>query len=245
MMKELQEAFGPIYEEFMQSPPIAALMEGRLTVEEYRSILRQIFHHTRENPQLQALATAYFRGRQRRSVRTFFKHAASEIDHDQLALNDFVALGGDATNVPYENPLPSTSALLAYGFYQIQNLNPIGYLGYLFFLEFTPTRGGAALMSKLNDIGVPTNALSFLKDHTEIDVGHNKLMEKYVEDLILSEADLAAVIYSIKTTAYLYENMLTQAMEYAHKDIDTGWNWEELKIDNPDLDKKADLAAAG
>jgi pyrroloquinoline quinone (PQQ) biosynthesis protein C len=209
-----------------------ALRDGRMTVEEYRSILRQIFHHTRENPQLQALATVYFRGRQRDLVRSFYAHAASEIGHDQLALNDFVTLGGDGSMVPYENPLPATTALLAYGFYQIYNLNPIGYLGYLLFLEFTPTQAGGAMMQQLARNGVPPNAMTFLKDHTEIDVGHNRLMEKYIGGLVKSERDLDCIDYAMKTTGHLYAGMLAQAMDDARQNVDRGWNWEELAADD-------------
>lgn len=231
MMQQLRARFRPTLEKFLASKPMAALYAGEMTVPQYRSILRQIFHHTRENPQLQALATAYFRGRQRDMVRLFFAHAASEVGHDQLALNDFATLGGDPANVPYENPLPATSALLAYGFYQIYNLNPLGYLGYLFFLEFTPTQSGESMMESLRAIGVKDNAMTFLRDHTEIDIGHNKLMEKYVAHLVRDESDLDCIVYSMKTTAHLYEQMLSQAIEYAEKPMDVGWNWEEVKAD--------------
>ena len=245
MMEKLRARFQPTLDEFLGSKPMAALYAGEMTIPQYRAILRQIFHHTRENPQLQALATVYFRGRQRDMVRPFFAHASSEVGHEQLALNDFTTLGGDASEVPYENPLPATSALLAYGFYQIYNLNPLGYLGYLFFLEFTPTSSGESMMESLRAIGVEDNAMTFLRDHTEIDVGHNKLMEKYVARLVRDEADLDAIGYSMKTTAHLYEQMLIQAVQYAEKPMDVGWNWQELNADrrSPNTSRAASLAA--
>src|SRR5690606_27716632 len=104
---------------FMASPPMTRLLSGDLSTDEYRSFLRQIYYVVRENPQLQALATIYFRGHQRETVRNFYKHALSEVGHDQLALNDYVTLGGDASLVPYRNPLPATSAMTAFAFYQI------------------------------------------------------------------------------------------------------------------------------
>ena len=231
MMDELKERFQPILQTFLASKPIVSLLDGEMTVEQYRGILRQVFHHTRENPQLQAMATVYFRGSQRDMVRLFFKHATSEIGHDQLALNDFVTLGGDAELVPYENPLLATSALLAYGFYQIYNLNPLGYLGYLFFLEFMPTQTGAGMMERLKNIGVDDNAMTFLRDHTEIDVAHNKMMEKYVATLVRTREDADAIVYAMKTTGYLYAEMMAQAMEEEASAEALGWNWEELRAD--------------
>ena len=176
-MDQIREEFQKTLRTFMDSRTISSLMEGRFTVEHYKSVLRQIFHHTRENPQLQSLSTVYFRGHQREVIRRFYRHATSEIGHDQLALNDYRALGGDAALVPYENPLPATLALLGYGFYEVYNRNPLAYLGYLFFLEFTPTSTGNGVMEALKAVGVPDRAMTFLKDHTLIDVSHNRLME--------------------------------------------------------------------
>ena len=232
MMHRLKECFEESRIEFSKCRTITRLQSGELTIPEYRAVLKQIFHHTRENPQLQALATVHFRGRQRDMVRAFMGHAASEIGHDQLALNDFVTLGGDATNVQYENPDPATSALLAYGFYQIYNLNPLGYLGYLFFLEFNGTASGENFMAALRNIGVNDNALTFLRDHAEIDIGHNKLMEKYVAHMIHSDEDMDAIAYAIKTTGVLYAQMLDAAIANADESVHYGWNWEELNADS-------------
>jgi hypothetical protein len=230
----LKERFQPALAAFLASEPVRSLTEGRMAPAEYRAILREVFHHTRENPQMQALAAVYFRGRQRDMVRPFFAHAASEIGHDQLALNDYVTLGGDASAVPYRNPLPATTALLAYGFYQIYNLNPLGYLGYLFFLEFTPTATGAGMMERLRAIGVPEAAMTFLRDHTQIDQGHNRMMAKYAEALVKSESDVDCVAYAMRTTGHLYAQMMQAAIEDARAPSDTGWNWEELNADSVD-----------
>ena len=228
---ELKTRFSSILEEFHKSWPIQRLVNGELTVNEYRSVTRQLFHHTRENPQLQAYATVHFRGRQRDMVDTFLKHANSEVGHDQLALNDFATLGGDPTNVPYENPLPATTALLSFGFYQVSNLNPLGYLGYVYFLEFMPTSSGELLMTSLSKVGVPDNAMTFLRDHAEIDVSHNRLMERYAGGMLTSEKHIDAVEYAMKTTGHLYAQMLAQSVETAEIDARTGWNWSELDAD--------------
>ncbi|MEM9173116.1 MAG: iron-containing redox enzyme family protein, partial [Pseudomonadota bacterium] len=208
LMREFQSSLAV----FQQCETFQRLQEDTIGVEHYQAILRQIFHHARENPQIQALATVYFRGSQRDMVKKFYAHASSEIGHDQLALNDLKVLGVDVTDIPEEYPLAATSALLGYAFYQIQHHNPIGYLGYLLFLEFTPTTIGGELLKRLKVMGIPEEAMSFLADHTTIDVHHNKLMEQYVEKLVKSAADMSAVTYAIHTTARLYAGMLDDAI---------------------------------
>ncbi len=223
----IQQQFESALTEFSKCRTIQLLRGGDITVDDYKWVMRQIFHHARENPQIQALATVYFRGEQREAVRGFLTHAVSEIGHDKLALNDLARLGEDVSSIPTENALPATTALIGFPFYQIYNLNPVGYLGYLYFLEFTPTSVGGAYMAALTAKGVPAEAMTFLKDHVTIDVGHNKLMEGYVEKLVNTEADLEAVGYAMQVTARLYANMLDGAIEQARSGVDFGRNLEE------------------
>ena len=76
---ELTAAFSSVRAAFLQSPGVMRLQERRIGVEHYAAYLSQVFHHTRENPQIQALATVYFRGQQRAAIKRFFRHASSEI----------------------------------------------------------------------------------------------------------------------------------------------------------------------
>jgi pyrroloquinoline quinone (PQQ) biosynthesis protein C len=226
-MDKLLHAFRGIHAEFEASPAMARLRSGGMSVAHYRSYLRQTYHYTRDNPQIQALAAVYFRGDDRASVRAFLKHATSEIDHDAMALADLAELGEDVAEVRRENPLPETVALNAFVFYQINNRNPIGYLGYLFFLEFLPTASGAAYMAMLEQAGVPRSAMSFLLEHATVDVHHNRLMERYAATLIRSEADLDAVIYAMRATGRLYAAMMIAAIEQAESPRDWGVCHEE------------------
>lgn len=226
--QRLRKAFALVQEAFLTSPGLRRLADGTIEVAHYASFLTQVFHHTRENPQIQALATVYFRGRQREAIRRFFRHASSEIGHDQLALEDLRTLGFSPDALPYQNPLPETSALIAFPFYQIQNLNPVGYLGYLYFLEFLPTASGGALMAALERIGVARAAMRFLHDHSTIDLAHNQLMESYAETLLINERELGAAVYAMRATGRLYANMVEAAFAHADSPVDYGVADQEL-----------------
>ncbi|AKF04304.1 iron-containing redox enzyme family protein [Sandaracinus amylolyticus] len=219
--EELQSSFRSVQAEFLASAALRRVAAGGIGLSHYASYLSQVFHHTRENPQIQALATVYFRGAQRELIKPFFRHATSEIGHDRLALDDLRELGAARESLPFENPLPETCALIAFPFYQIQNLDPIGYLGYLYFLEFLPTGHGAQIMTALERAGVPRSAMRFLHDHTTIDVHHNRMMEDYARALIRSERDLATVLYAMRVTGRLYARMI----EAAFADADAPGSW--------------------
>ena len=226
---EINDAFAAAMKRFSISPAMHALAEARVTLNQYKSVLREIYHYAKEDPQIQALATVYFRGEDRDTVKMFLKHAISEIGHDRMALADLSALGEDVSQIPLTNPLPATIALTAFPFYQIQYANPVGYLGYLYFLEHMPTAAGAAYANALVAAGVPTTAMTFLHEHMTVDVAHNKLMEEYVSRLVRTEADLAAVKYALTVTAELYAAMLASAIERAAAPINTAVRYEEAQ----------------
>jgi pyrroloquinoline quinone (PQQ) biosynthesis protein C len=218
----IKAEFTNVLKVFEASPAMQHILSGDMTIQHYKSYLRQTYHYTKDNPQIQALATVYFHGSDREFVRMFYKHAISEIGHDELALNDLQLLGENIDHVRIENPLPATVALNAFVFYQIYNRNPIGYLGYLFFLEFLPTSSGAGYMQLLEKASVPKAAMTFLLEHTNVDIYHNRLMEKYLEGLVITEADMQAVIYTMRGTGQLYADMLQSAFMQAEQQIDWG-----------------------
>ncbi|MEN7344263.1 MAG: hypothetical protein AAAFM81_15030, partial [Pseudomonadota bacterium] len=65
---ELMDEFQVALTNFLRCETIRRMTADELGPAHYQAILRQIFHHARENPQIQALATVYFRGPQRDMV---------------------------------------------------------------------------------------------------------------------------------------------------------------------------------
>ncbi len=223
----MSSEFRNVVEAFSSAPIFKMLRDRTLTVPHYKAILREIYHYSKEDPQIQALATVYFRGDDRAMVKAFLRHALSEVGHDTLALEDLKTLGGDVHRIPVTNPLPTTIALTAFPFYQIAYRNPIGYLGYLYFLEFMPTQMGSAIAEALKAIGIPASAMRFLHEHVTVDVSHNRLMEDYLRRLVRTADDLSAVVYAMRTTGALYSGMLQGAVESARSDSLFGISAEE------------------
>jgi Iron-containing redox enzyme len=214
--------------EFAAAPAMKMLAAGQIGVAHYKAVLREIYHYAKEDPQIQALASVYFRGQDRATVKMFLKHATSEIGHDLMALEDLRHLGEDISQIPTSLPLPSTIALTAFPFYQIHYHNPIGYLGYLYFLEHMPTLAGTSYTAALTAAGVPAAAMTFLHEHMSVDVAHNNLMQEYLVRLVRTEADLSAVCYAIRVTGYLYGEMLAGAVRSADRNLISAVNHAEL-----------------
>src|SRR5262249_22814871 len=205
---DLARCFEDVLGEFDASEPMRMIASGRFGVGHYKEYLRQVFHYARFNPQLLATASSFLRGQDRDLVGLFLRHSLEEVGHESWALKDLEALGDDVSDLRDQSPLPETVALSAFAYYQLVHGNPISHLGYLYFLEFLPTARGAAYLNCLTHAGVPPSAMTFLQRHAEVDVDHNRLMQRYLRRLIHDETDLLAVKYGMRATARLYAQML-------------------------------------
>jgi hypothetical protein len=211
MLTRLEAEFRRVVTVFHAEPAVARMLQGEFSTQEYGSLMRSVSHHARENPQIQAAATVHFRGAQRKMVKAFYRHATAEIGHDDLARNDMAALGIDVTGLDAEFPPSGAVALNAFAYHVIEKVDPVAYLGYLFFLEYLPVTFGAEYQAVLDRVGIPTEARSFLSDHATFDVAHTKMMANYVEQLVVDEDRFAAVRWAMETTARLYANMVAEA----------------------------------
>lgn len=217
MYKELVSAWNHEVDKLYNHGWLKRIKEGNVGKDHYVSYLIETYHHAGMNPQLQAYATMYFNGRPRDLVKKFYQHAISEIGHDLLALSDAANLGFDKDKIVASRPLATTLAYNALPFYQVQQGNILGYLGYLFHLEHLPTRDGNSIIEMLIGNGIPANATSFLEEHAKVDYSHNKLMEIYVSELVKTKADLNEAIASAKDAALLHYYMMDAAFERAEE----------------------------
>lgn len=214
---QLKATFDVAYAEFQDSPAMRLMRSPEFRPSHYASALREIYFYARENPQLQAAMTLAFRGEQRVAVKRVMGHALAEVGHDQMALEDLEAMGIDTSSIPDGNPLHSTIPLTAYPLYLLYHHCPVAYLGQIFFLEFLPTESGEAILQVLESAGVPGNATSFLAEHAEVDVKHNRLMERHAADLLKSERDIREACRAIRVCAHNYAQMLNGAFEAASR----------------------------
>ncbi len=200
---------------------MARLNAGKVELCHYKGFLQETYHNAGLNPQLQAFASIFSSGNPRDLVKKFLQHAISEIAHDLLALGDLENLGVARSAIVASKPLPITSAFYANAAWGIQRSGILYYLGYLYHLEFSPTQNGRRYIEMLASKGVPENALSFLEEHATVDVGHNRLMEFYISELVKTEADADVVKESIRCAVDLHTKLIGDSFENGELLYDT------------------------
>jgi len=233
-LTRLETAWFAEVEHFNASPAVRRLLAGEFTAAHYRALLREIYFYARESPQFFAMIPARLRGPLREFTKPMLQHACAEAGHDHLALDDLRTLGADVETLPYERPLPETAALIGFSYYLIQYLNPVSYLGFVFHLEYLPTHFGEQYARGLRAAQIPPAALTFIAEHVEADIGHNRLMADYVENLLVTERDVEDVIYAMRVTSTLYAGVFEAAFRAADEGraYDYGLNRAELPADD-------------
>jgi len=180
------------------------LASGRLEIKHYKAYLRETYHNAAQNPRSMALFMAHVDTGLRPLEAKFMRHTAMEMGHDELALDDLRTLGEDAEAVRSGRPLPTTEALAGFIVFQIQHRNPFAYLGYLYHLEALPVRMGDGAIGSLAAMGVPAEALSFLREHAEADPVHSRWNREYLDGFVRSGNDLDALLYGMRGSCELH-----------------------------------------
>jgi pyrroloquinoline quinone (PQQ) biosynthesis protein C len=196
-----------------ENPEFSIMHQKNFTLESYKNYLKETYYHTRENPISQLIAVRSFSRHNHEILSKYVAHARSEISHDLLALNDYVALGGNREEVLCGTPLPDTEAMIGYTYYCAYLDTPLKYLGYLFHVEALPTLQGQDYIKLLTDSGVPENAVTFLKEHADVDPSHSRLMAQYLEALVQTQDDELILKQAIKTGMLLHHRMITGALK--------------------------------
>lgn len=217
MFQKLKERWFEIMSDLPVTEWQRRLNTGDVGLEHYKGFLLETYHQAGTNPQIQSYATMFLKDNPRDVVKMFYKHAVSEIGHDLLAMNDLMTLGVDKNTILNSKPLPSTRALSANVLFDIQFRNPVRYLGYLFHLEFLPTQNGPQHIQMLIKLGVPKEAVTFLQEHATVDIGHNKLMENYVNELVRTESLFEEVADTMYVSASLHQRMLDDSFANGEK----------------------------
>jgi predicted GNAT family N-acyltransferase len=118
-----------------------------------------------------------------RMIKAMLRHQAEEFDHGEMALRDYVRLGGDEAYARHHHSISPASYATASIWRTIGLLDePFSYLGALYPFEgLTPivsARVKAALLLR----GFPTEALEFVEFHSTEDPKHTELIRHLIEE---------------------------------------------------------------
>jgi hypothetical protein len=112
-------------------------------------------------------------------------HDLSEVDHGEMALRDYVRLGGDEAWARSRRITPASLAMSATCRMIGERESPFAYLGYMYLLESLTPALTAWVQTVLRARGFPTDAQVFIDVHAVEDIEHSRELR----DLIVRVLD--------------------------------------------------------
>jgi pyrroloquinoline quinone (PQQ) biosynthesis protein C len=202
--EELLAATAPERATLLALPFIRDGAAGRLTRTDYLAFLSQAYHHVKHTLPLLMACGARIPERMDWLRIAMSDYIREETGHEEWILNDIRACGGDAERVRRSRPDLPVELMVAYAYDVIARSNPAGFLGMVLVLEGTSievaSRAADALQQSL---ALPDAALTYLRSHGALDIGHVRFFRSLVDQLHDAD-DRASVIHCARVFYRLY-----------------------------------------
>lgn len=197
----------------LSTPLIEAALSGSITAEQYLGFLGQAYHHVKHTvPLLMALGSRL--GAQHAWLQpAIVEYIEEEAGHEQWILNDIKAAGGDSGAARQAPALLETEAMVAYAYYQIDRVNPLGFLGMVHVLEGTSVSVATDAARHIKQaLGLPDTAFSYLTSHGSLDLEHVQHFALLLED-VTDPTDRQGIIGCAKSFYILYERIFRRVFD--------------------------------
>jgi hypothetical protein len=127
-------------------------------------------------------------------MRPMLLHDLEEVNHGEMALVDYVKLGGSETWARSRRRTPAAFAVGAVCRMLAERESPFTYLGYMYLLEgLTPLLAERAL-AFLRARAIAVSARHFLDFHAREDIGHVRRLRKLIVRVVRDYPEAAAAI---------------------------------------------------
>jgi 3-oxoacyl-[acyl-carrier-protein] synthase-3 len=194
------------FESRLHRVPLARRIEtGTATIEDYRRLLRHLRQQVVEGGRWIARAASNF------SIELFdlrsaaIHHAADEHRDFRMLERDYVAVGGELTDIHSGRKNLGSEALSAYLFHQASLPDPIDLLGAMFVIEGLGAAKVAGWANLLHDsLGLTNDQMSFLRYHGETDDEHFELLRQIVRSDLVDRAAAERFVRTAAVVARLY-----------------------------------------
>jgi hypothetical protein len=121
-------------------------------------------------------------------------HDLEEVDHGEMALKDFIRLGGDARQARSRRPSPAAFAMAATCRMLAERENPFSYLGYMYLFESLTPVITERLQKVLTAKAFPVPARHFIDFHAAEDVSHACGLRNLIIRVVSEYPESAAAI---------------------------------------------------
>ncbi len=117
------------------------------------------------------------------TISTMLHLESEEFDHGEMALKDYLALGGSQEWARKRKMSPTAFSIAAMWRFLCHKRDPFAYLGALYLLEGLTPIITSMVKTYLKEKGMKRDSLGFIDYHSTADVEHTDLVKRLIEDL--------------------------------------------------------------
>lgn len=110
-------------------------------------------------------------------------HQVEEFDHGEMALRDYIALGGDEDDARSRHMSPSAFSIAAMWRMLCHMRDPFAYLGALYPFEGLTPIITEKVKKLLRGKGMADNSLEFVEYHSTADLEHTRMVKELIEKI--------------------------------------------------------------
>jgi hypothetical protein len=178
-------------------------------LERYRDWLAVCYDLVRATEPLLAEAVAESQRRGELHLAAYFdEQLVEESGHDRWLEADWVAAGGELTELVQRIPEPAAARIAGAQYYWIRHAHPVALTGHIAVLEWHPP-SPALVPDLMRRTGLPRQAFQTLALHAELDAEHGGRLERLLTELPLTAAQQRLTTTSAVTTAHGLVELMT------------------------------------
>ena len=226
--KRLETKLGHVLEAVEQSEPYRALMAPESSPRQIATILKyvllEVFSYGPHVTEATFLAISRLPKNRPDLMKPMILHDLEEVDHGEMALRDFVKLGGDESWARERRITPESFAMGATCRRLAAQESPFAYLGYMYLFEALTPILTARVQAVLTVKSFPTAARHFIDFHAAEDIAHAKAMLSLIERVTRDYPEAAAAIeYGFDCFATVYPLPIWRAaLRHARTELEGG-----------------------
>ncbi len=212
LLRQLALVWLEFEREIRSVPIVRKLHRGEFTLDDYKAMLRNLRPQVVEGARWIARAASNMSDFQMRS--TFIGHAQDEHRDYQMLERNYVAIGGDLSEITQTEKNIGSEALSGFIFNQASQSNPVDLIGSMFIIEGLGNKLAGQWAAQIQQtLGLRSEQVSFLAYHSANDESHiGKLTEIFNAEW-MTDAIARQIVKTARVTARLYLLQLTE-IEY-------------------------------
>lgn len=179
----------------------------------YTEYLRYCYHYVSLSSSFTPLAARRLDTKHLHVRKWILEHSGEELGHELMALNDLKKLGVDTEMVKKEKAPIGVTGYVSFFHYKVAIDNPWCAFGVLYLLEGMATALAPKIAKNVASHMGDIKALSFFKEHGDLDVDHMREQQEVLTKADLTDADLADIARTILETAHMKRFMLDKLVE--------------------------------